>query len=390
MVVNENVALLLVATAAAILPSISRFLRLPGPVAEIIFGILLGKSLLQLQFGGDWLPFLAHLGFLMLMFQAGMEIDFAMIRNERKGRIFFHLLLFGATFGLSYYCSLYLGQGVFLALVLSTTSLGLVMPTLKELGLIKSSMGQSLLLAATLADFLTLLGITFYVLWHNYGLSWRFFYPLPLFLGFGILLWFIRLWAWWYPEKVERLFGPRDSQEIGVRLALALLFLFVALSELTHLEPVLGAFMGGCVISLVFRETGSLEDKLSALGFGFLIPIFFIYVGMSFDLSSLLGWDRIVFTIKLVGLALAVKIVPSLLLVFRGVKLGSTIKTGLLLSTRLSLIVAAASIGVKEGLIDSNMKDSIVLLAVITCLIGPTAFKALTRRRVRPDFGKQS
>ena len=387
MVVNESLSLFLVASAAALIPSVSRYLRLPGPVAEIIFGIILGQSLLKLQFGGTWLPFLAHLGFLMLMFQAGMEIDFARLRSESKSRILLHLLLFGITFGLSYFFSRQLGQGVFLALVLSTTSLGLVMPTLRELGLSKSPLGQSLLLAATLADFLTLLGVTFYMLWHNYGLSWRFFYPLPLFLGFGILLWLVRYWAWWNPDKVERLFGPQDNQEIGVRLALALLFLFVALSELVHLEPVLGAFMGGCVISLVFRETGYLDDKLSALGFGFLIPIFFIDVGMSFDLSNLLVWDRIEFSLKLLGLALLVKILPSLLMVFNGVKFETAIKTGLLLSTRLSLIVAAASIGVNAGLLDSVMKDSIVLLAVITCLIGPTTFKVLTRRR-EPDLSK--
>ena len=377
MVLNQAESLLLVSLAAALLPSLSRLLRLPAPVMEILFGVILGKSFLHVQFSGEWLQFLAHLGFLLLMFHAGMEIDFGMLLKQSRSQLSFQLLLFGVTLGLSLLFTLHLESGMFMALVLTTTSLGLVMPTIKEMGIQKSPFGQSILIAASLADFLTLLGITFFILWRDYGLGWHFISPLPLFIGFGILLWVGRLWVWWNPERAERFLGAQDTEELGVRLSLALLFLFVAVSELVHLEPVLGAFLGGCVLSFVFREKGHLESKLSALGFGFLIPIFFINVGVEFDLTNVLGPGQVQFTLKLLVLAIMVKLVPSLILTLQRIPLRAAMKAGILLSARLSLIMAAAEIGLREGLITPAIKDSIILLALLTCLLGPTLFKLL-------------
>jgi len=377
MVLDQAWSLLLVALAAALLPGVSRIVRLPAIVLEILCGVVLGKSLLNLEFSGQWLPFLAELGFLLLMFQAGMEIDFAMLRRQSRGRLFFHGLIFAATFLLALLAAFFLKRGLFMGLVLTTTSLGLVVPTLKEVGISRQPMGQSIIIAATLADFLTLLAITFYVLWHRYGLDWRFLGPLPLFVGFGLLLRAGRLWAWWHPNKAARLLAPRDTQELGVRLSLALLFLFVALSELVGLEPVLGAFMGGALLSIIFQEKIHLENKLSGIGYGFLIPLFFIHVGMQFDLTNILSPRLILFTLELLGLALAVKVLPSLLLVFTGVSLRGAVNAGFLLSSRLSLIIVAATIGLEYGFITEQYKDAIVLLAVFTCLLGPSVFKLL-------------
>ena len=385
---SEPIALLLVATAAALLPGISRFVRLPAVVMEILFGVALGKSFLKLDFSGDWLEFLARLGFLLLMFQAGMEIDFSMLRKQSKGQLFFQIAVFGATLGLSVVAAILLGQGVFLALVLSTTSLGLVMPTLKETKMLRTPLGQSIIIAATLADFLTLFGITFYVLFHEHGVGWQFLSPLPLFLGFGILLKIGRQWAWWNPDKAARLLASDDSQELGVRLSFALLFLFVALSEMVHIEPVLGAFLGGAMLSVIFREKDNLETKLSGIGFGFLIPIFFINVGMKFDLTNVASPSQILFTLKLLGFAVLVKLLPSLLFVLNRVPFKKAFNTGVLLSSRLSLIIVAASIGLDLGFITVKFKDAIVLLAIMTCLTGPTAFKLLCRSEDDDKPGK--
>ena len=373
---NQAVSMLIITSAAALLPGVSRFIRLPSAVLEILFGVILGRSLLNVNFSGEWLPFLAELGFLLLMFQAGLEIDFRSLLAQGRKNLVFQLLIFILTFGLSVAFALILDRGIFLALILSTTSLGLVVPTLKESGMIRAPMAQTILIAATLADFLTLLGITFFNMWAQRGWGWHFFYPAPLFIGFGLLLWAGRLWAWWRPELAEKILLSPNPQEQGVRFSLALLFLFVGFSELVHIEPVLGAFMGGCIIAFVFREKHELETKISALGFGFLIPIFFINVGLGFDLSSLARPEQILFTLILLVAAVLVKLIPSLFLMFRGDSLKVSLQTGLLLSSRLSLIVAAASIGLAQGYITSSMKDSIVLLALLTCVLGPAGFKA--------------
>ena len=118
-----------------------------------------------------------------------------------------------------------------------------------------------------------------------------------------------------------------------------------------------------------------MESKLSALGFGFLIPIFFINVGVEFDLTNVLRPGQLHFTLKLLVLAILVKLVPSLIFTLERISLKAAMKAGILLSARLSLIMAAAEIGLREGLISPAMKDSIVLLALLTCLLGPTVFK---------------
>ena len=386
MELDQAWSLMLVSLAAALLPGLSRIVRLPGVVLEILFGVLLGKSLLNLSFSGNWLPFLAQLGFLLLMFQAGMEIDVGMLKQQSRGRLLFQLAVFALTVGLSFVAATLMNQGFYVALVLSTTSLGLVVPALKEAGISKTQTGQSLLIAASLADFLTLFGITFYVLWEKYGLSWRFLLPLPLFAGFALLLKFGRLWAWWHPKTAGRLLAPEDHQELGVRISMALLFFFIALSELVHLEPVLGAFLGGALLAVVFREKEHLENKVSGIGYGFLIPLFFIHVGMNFDLANILSWQQIVFALKLLVAALVVKIVPALLFTFSGAGLRRSLSMGVLLSSRLSLIIVAAAIGVELNFITSAFKDAIILLAVMTCLLGPSLFKLLLRS-VPPSKG---
>lgn len=95
------------------------------------------------------------------------------------------------------------------------------------------------------------------------------------------------------------------------------------------------------------------------------------------DLNNILSWEQMLFTIKLLGLVLLVKLLPSLLFVLNRISAYESLKLGLLLSSRLSLIVVAASIGYEAGFITAAYKDSIILLAVCTCLIGPTLFKTL-------------
>ncbi|BBD10100.1 sodium/hydrogen exchanger [Desulfovibrio ferrophilus] len=384
MILDQAWTLMLICLAAVILPGLSRLLRLPEVALQILFGVLLGKSVLHLEIEGHFLPFLAELGFLMLMFQAGMELDFGAMSRQSKGRMAFQGLLFGVTFALAIGAAMALDQGVFTALILTTTSLGLVVPSLKEAGIIRSDLGQSVLLAATVADFMTLFGITFYVLWMLHGMSWQLIAPLPFFILVGILLKLARLWAWWNPDKAAQALAADDAQEFGVRLSLALLFLLVALSEVVHLEPVLGAFIGGAVLAFVFRERMALETKLSGMAYGFFIPMFFIHVGMQFDVTNIATPERLAMTGVLLLVALGVKLVPGLMLRLLGYGWRESVAAGLLLASRLSLIIAAASIGLDYGLVTPEFKDSIVLLAVCTCLLGPTLFKLVMPRRSTP------
>jgi len=127
----------------------------------------------------------------------------------------------------------------------------------------------------------------------------------------------------------------------------------------------------------VFREKQELESKISAIGFGFLTPLFFIHVGMQFDIANVLTVDRLLFTAMLLGVGLMVKILPCLQFPLWGLRLDDGLRCGVLLSARLSLIVAAASIGLEQEFLTPEIKDAIVLLALLTCVIGPVGFKLL-------------
>jgi len=152
---------------------------------------------------------------------------------------------------------------------------------------------------------------------------------------------------------------------------------FVGVASLLGIESVLAAFLAGGIIALVFRERGALDRKLSGFSYGFLIPIFFIDVGIRFDLTAVTDVDALLFTGKLVIAAFAVKTASALVLVLRGHGLRSIAAAAALLSARLSLIIVVAEIGRHLGFISSSQEGSIILLAIVTTIVAPTLFRWL-------------
>jgi len=184
-----------------------------------------------------------------------------------------------------------------------------------------------------------------------------------------------KLAIWHYPERLSAWFKSDQPSEMGVRAAFALLLVFVAISEVADVEAILGAFLAGVMFSILFRGGTVLEQKLFGIGYGFLIPIFFISVGMQFDLGALAGGGIYLVPVLLV-IAFVVKLAPSLLFLVR-YSVKDSLSAGVLLSSRLSLIIAMAAVGLELGLIDTTMESAIILLAIITCIICPTIFRKM-------------
>jgi Kef-type K+ transport system membrane component KefB len=377
MEINQAFSLVIISVAVFVVPILSRYLKIPAVVGEILFGVAISKSGLGLILSGEWLSFLAHFGFLLLMFLAGFEIDFEYLEKQGPRQVAFALSVFLGTALLAYLFSIFMGFGFYMTLILSTTSLGLVIPTLRDTGLSKSPLGQNIILAAIIADFLTLFGITIYAIFYQYGFSWKIPKLGLIFVFAALVLWLLKLLAWWYPEKFVRMLKGEDPVETGVRASLALLFVFVGVSGLLGIEPILGAFLGGTLFSIIFRYRGVLEEKLMGFGYGFLIPIFFIHVGINFDLRVLLEWRIFLNAVLLFLVAWIVKITPSLLFRFKGLTWRECLSGGVLLSARLSLIIAAASIGLKLSLINEQIHSSIILLAILTSALAPVVFKKI-------------
>lgn len=394
---------IVLAFSVPLLLSRIKFVFIPIVVGEIIAGIVFGPSGLGIvQEKNDVLEMLAILGFAFLMFLSGLEIDFSGVSDEGEEnassiqRLIANPLALGSallilTVGGSIGGAFFLqSQGVIsdpwiMALILSTTSVGVVMPVLKENGLTGGRYGQTIVMSAMVADFSTILLISSYAVLYRQGLSLNLLLVLVLlaaFVSVFLLAAFLeqRLSA---ISAIEKLSSA--TAQLGLRGSFALALVFIALARTLGVEYILGAFLAGVMVSFLLGERGSiLRQKLDAIGYGFFIPIFFIMVGVGFDLPALLGSRSALLLVPLLlGIAYVVKSLPALVLRLQ-FSWRETLAAGALLSSRLSLIIAAAAIGLELGVISGAINSAIILIAIITCTLSPILFNWLT-----PDYEKR-
>lgn len=374
---EQATSLILISAGAFLLPLIAGPLRLPAVVLEISFGVVAGPHVVGLIQQSAFLDLLAELGFFLLMFLSGFEIDLHAFERRGGGDLLTALVVFGLTLASSYVVAQILGHGLFMSLVLATTSVGVVIPTLRQSRRTSTPLGQAILLSAILADFLTLLGVTVFALILQKGFGFELL-NIPLFFALiGLVLLALRRAAWWNPERFQRLFSPDDPDELGIRASLALMLVFVGLSIALGIEPILGAFLAGTVFALVFRYRGSLERQLSGFSYGFLIPVFFINVGVRFPVEELFEPGVLTAELALIVGAVAVKVLPSLALFARGLSGREVLAAGTLLAARLSFIIAVAELGVELRVIDQAEEAGVILLAALTTTVAPVLFRLL-------------
>ena len=379
-------SILILCVTACLIPLVVhklRGLKLPVPVAEIVTGIVLGKSGLNLIRMAPGIELLALLGFAYLMFLSGLELDFAFFKPA-AGRNLFEsplgsgLIIFGFTLGLSLIFASALtrfgmiGSPWLLTLIFSTTSLGVVVPVLKDRALAGRPIGRAILLAALVADSATMLMIPV-VLFLTAGRRDIQLIDLLLMVGFGCGYYMLTR------TKTKRQFAQlvSDYSQTVVRAAFALLLILVALAEAAGMEIVLGAFLAGILYAVA---VGSLREKilpkLEAVGYGFLIPIFFLTVGAKFDLQLTLRRESLLLLPLLLYIVYVVKLVPALLLARRH-GLREAVAAGVLLSSRLSLIIALSYLALAEKLINETIHNAFILVAMVTCVVSPLLFVRL-------------
>lgn len=384
---------LLIAFAVPI--ALSRFKRfsIPIVVGEIVAGMVVGRSGLALIPWDDLLiGIFANFGIVFLMFLSGMEIDFNSLRSfsppgaekPQTNVAFLAILHFALTVCLasvaSYLLVLFgLAKNQWLVgLILSTTSLGVVVPVLKETNLIGERFGQCILVSAVIADFATMLLITLSVAILSRGLTAEVLLITLLFVAFFVIYRFGTIFnkANGLRRTIEEL--SHATAQIKVRAAFAIMLGFVALSQTLGSEIILGAFLAGAIIGLLRTpEDADLSHQLEAIGFGFFIPIFFIKVGLGFNLPALLGSSGALLLVPFLFIgAVLVKMIPALVFsvnfTFR-----ESLAAGALLSARLSLIIAASAIGLRLGVIGDSVNSAIILVAIATVVTAPLVFVRL-------------
>ena len=389
------VPLLVVLSLAFFVPVLlARFRRVPVVVGEILAGVIVGPSLLGWVTDGPILTFMSDIGLAFLMFLAGMEIDFEVLFPSREKKEWqpksetslvnqaFRVYL--VTLGLAIPGGFLInraglnGDPWLLAFIFSATSLGVLLPILKERQMLSGRFGQFVFVSATLADFVTVILLTIYIITLDKGFDLEIFSISLLFIVFLLLYRFGPLFT--SVPRVRRFVEElsRATVQIKVRGAIGIFMAFVVLAEFVGAELILGAFLAGMIISLLKRpEDTQMVHKLEAFGFGFFIPVFFILVGVDLDLRALFESPNQLLLLPVVFLvALIVKVAPVFLL-RKQFSRRNLLAGGLLLNTHLSLEVAVAVIGVRTGLFDAATNVTVILFAVITVLVMPFLFSAL-------------
>ena len=346
---------IVIGLAAFLLPLVARRVGLPAVVLEIMFGLLIGPQILGListeTASEGFILVLAELGLFLLMFLAGFEINFTSLEREGRGPILFGFGFYGLIVVLSWFGLGLVGldnvnEQIFLTLLISAASLGIIIPALRGAKRSRTQQGQMTIVIGILAEFLAATAIIVFAVWIKNGWGIELL-AVPLFVLILLAtLWLMRTLAWWYPERAERLFVGNDPDEMGIRFSLSLLFVFVGISLALGMDPILGAFMAGAMFTFVFRNSGDLEARLAGFSYGFLIPIFFISVGIRFPLDALADSAVLVTAFGVIVVAIAAKLIPAPLLMLRGLTLRDSLGAGVLLAGQLSVIIALAEVGV--------------------------------------------
>jgi len=236
-----------------------------------------------------------------------------------------------------------------------------------------------LLVAAVIADFATMLLVSVYVILRTEGLSLDVLLVLLLFGAFATAYRVASMARQRFPWLSRIRILSQATTQLDVRGAFAIGLAFIALAQGLGAEMILGAFLGGALIALLAGNGGTdLRHKLDLFGYAFFIPIFFIMVGVRFDLSAMLSSTRALLLVPLVLiLAYTIKFAASTLL-RTSFSWRETLAGGALLSSRLSLIIAVSAIGLQLGSIDSATNSAIILVAIVTSTVSPLLFNRIT------------
>jgi Kef-type K+ transport system membrane component KefB len=384
---NSLAVVLAVAFFARVVLGLIPRVRVPGVVVEIVLGIIIGPSVLGWARADEPVQILALVGLAFLLFLSGLEIELEHLRGR---------LLRVALIGLGASVVLGLAVGYVLDAVglvanpllvgvtLVATSLGLVIPVLKEGGLNSTPFGQLVIVGATLGDFTAVVLLSLLFSRDASGTGSKL-----ILLGVFVLLLVVigvSVAGLGRRMKISQLLVRLQdtTAQIRVRGAMLLLVALVVVAEKSGLETILGAFVAGAVVSMIDRDTAHTHPlfrvKLDAIGYGFLVPVFFITSGIRFDLDALRNDLSTLLLVPIFLLALLIaRGAPAC--VYRN-ELGSpraTVAAGLLQATSLPFIVTASMIGVDIGALTPATGSAFVAAGLLSAVLFPVLSLTLLR-----------
>src|SRR4051794_9522897 len=363
--------------------------RLPSPVLEIVAGIVVGPAVLNWAQYDETVAVMATIGLAFLLFLAGIEIEL----DKLRGQV---LRLTAIGFALSFALALVAGfalsaAGVvqtplLVAIILSATSLGVIVPVLKDAGQISSTFGQLVIAAGSIADFGAIILLSAFFSGHGSTGSTLLLIGCLFALAAAVFV-FVR-GAERSTAVMNALLRLQDTTaQIRVRAAVVLLVGFAALAQKFGLEAILGAFAAGAVLTLVDQDREMthplFRTKLESMGFGFFVPVFFVATGLKFNLNALLDHPSNLVKVPIfLAALLAVRGLPAIAY-RKALDRDQVVVAGVLQATSLPFIVAATTIGVDMGLMGSAESAALIAAGLLSVLLFPLIGLTLLKRQ--PD-----
>ncbi|GAA1737006.1 cation:proton antiporter [Isoptericola hypogeus] len=384
----ETVTMLAVVAAAAVVAPfvvdrLEAHVRIPSVVVEILLGILVGPAVLGLVHETPVIDALSDLGLAFLMFLAGYEIEFSRIRGgplrSAAGSWLVSLVL-GLAVGV------YLAgpqAGLVVGLALTTTALGVILPIVRDGGATGTPFGDRVLAVGTVGEFGPILAIAFVLSGDRPAQT------LVVLLAFATL-------AVYGAVLARKPRHPRlgrvvtatlgTSSQVAVRLCVLVVIGMFAFAQALGLDPVLGAFTAGILVHLFLSssdplETKVVESRLEGIGFGFLIPIFFVMSGVTLDVQALVADPAVLVTVPVfVVLFLVVRCLPTYLAHRRALGGTDALALGMMSATALPLVVVITTVGTTAGLLPAANAAALVLAAIASVLVFPVVAEQLRDR----------
>ncbi len=361
-------------------PFIAKIIRIPTPPVEIVLGSLF--AYIGLIEHHDFFKMIAEVGFLYLMFLAGMEVDLKQILNSPRSLIRKSLLFIVIMSLLALISGWLFSLSAIITVSLPLISIGLLASLSKVYGKDQSWLRLAFIVGV-LGEIVSIAGLTILDAASTIGFGWELWIKMGYLLAFMAVIFllyrFLHLLFWWYPELKTKLMPRFDTSDQDIRLAMSLFFVLIAIMLTLKLELALGAFIAGVAISAFFHHEKKLEEKMSSLGFGFLVPLFFIHVGASFDLSALALQGVVSGAVLITFLMILIRLLAAFVLKkIDGSR--NALLVGMSLSMPLTLLIAVATIGYETHLIDLLSYYQLILASLFEILISMTTIKLLQNR----------
>ncbi|GGZ91712.1 sodium/hydrogen exchanger [Streptomyces subrutilus] len=373
------VLIMAVAVLAPLLAyAVGRWLAVPLVIFEILLGILLGPDVLGWARTGQVIDVLSQLGLAMLIFLAGYEVEFDRIKGDTLTRSVWAWLI-ALVLGLAAGVLLSGGgfdKGLYVGTALTSTALGAILPVLRDAGQLRTRFGSVMMAMGSVGEFGPIIAMALLLSGRAPARSAAVLVAFAV-LTAGAVFWALRPKPPWFSRVIGKTL--HSSAQFAVRLVMLVLVAMLALSAVLGLDILLGAFAAGLITRLVLQgaapeSSATVLSKVEAMGFGFLVPLFFVVTGIEFDLDALLrGGKELLLLPVFLLLFLVVRGLPMWLLAPRD--LGRRDRSALVLfgSTALPLVVAITTMGVQAGKVTAGEAAALVGAGMLSVLLFPLA-----------------